>query len=103
MSCNCLPEAIVEMLAPKKVSPAQRVTRRGRIPFPRAFYTPIQYCDRSQDFLPIVGEVFESTERIDQILSSRLDEMVEGGLILSKSARDFGIAPRKSRNEGGSC
>jgi PII-like signaling protein len=39
----------------------------------------------SQD-LPIVVEVIESTERIEQILP-RLDEMVEGGLITLEKVR----------------
>ena len=39
----------------------------------------------SQD-LPIVVEVVESTERIEQILP-RLDEMVEGGLITLEKVR----------------
>jgi PII-like signaling protein len=39
----------------------------------------------SQD-LPIILEVIESQERIDQILP-RLDEMVEGGLITLEKVR----------------
>jgi PII-like signaling protein len=39
----------------------------------------------SQD-LPIILEVVESTERIEQILP-RLDEMVEGGLITLEKVR----------------
>jgi hypothetical protein len=39
----------------------------------------------SQD-LPIVVEVIESAERIEQILP-RLDEMVEGGLITLEKVR----------------
>jgi hypothetical protein len=39
----------------------------------------------SQD-LPIIVEVIESTERIEEILP-RLDEMVEGGLITLEKVR----------------
>ena len=47
----------------------------------------------SQD-LPIVLEVIESTERIDQILP-RLDEMVDGGLITLEKVRVILYRPAK--------
>jgi PII-like signaling protein len=47
----------------------------------------------SQD-LPIVLEVIESTERIEQILP-RLDEMVDGGLITLEKVRVILYRPAK--------
>ena len=47
----------------------------------------------SQD-LPIVLEVIESTERIEQLLP-RLDEMVDGGLITLEKVRVILYRPAK--------
>ena len=47
----------------------------------------------SQD-LPIVLEVIESTERIEQILP-RLDEMVDGGLVTLEKVRVILYRPAK--------
>jgi len=47
----------------------------------------------SQD-LPIILEVIESTERIEQILP-RLDEMVDGGLITLEKVRVILYRPAK--------
>jgi hypothetical protein len=50
----------------------------------------------SQD-LPIVLEVIETQERIEQILP-RLDEMVDGGLITLEKSASSSTAPQKNSN-----
>ena len=79
-----LHEAIVEMLRKEKFSGA--TVLRGVAGFgSSSVYHTDKILRLSQD-LPIVVEVIESTDRIEQILP-RLDEMVEGGLITLEKVR----------------
>src|SRR5258707_1004604 len=79
-----LHEAIVEMLRKEKFSGATVLRGVGGFGSSSVYHTD-KILRLSQD-LPIVVEVVESTERIEQILP-RLDEMVEGGLITLEKAR----------------
>jgi uncharacterized protein len=77
-------EAIVEMLRKKGFSGA--TVLRGVAGYGgSSIYHTDKILRLSQD-LPIIVEVVESTERIEQILP-QLDEMVEGGLITLEKVR----------------
>ena len=77
-------EAIVELLRKEKFSGV--TVLRGVAGYGRSsIYHTDKILRLSQD-LPIILEVVESTERIEQILP-RLDEMVEGGLITLEKVR----------------
>jgi PII-like signaling protein len=79
-----LHQAIVEMLRKEKFSGATVLRGVGGFGSSSVYHTD-KILRLSQD-LPIVVEVVESTERIEQILP-RLDEMVEGGLISLEKVR----------------
>jgi PII-like signaling protein len=77
-------EAIVEMLRKEKFSGV--TVLRGVAGYGgSSIYHTDKILRLSQD-LPIILEIVESTERIEQILP-RLDEMVEGGLITLEKVR----------------
>ena len=77
-------EAIVEMLRKEGFSGA--TVLRGVAGYGgSSVYHTDKILRLSQD-LPIVLEVIESTERIEQILP-RLDEMVDGGLVTLEKVR----------------
>lgn len=77
-------EAIVEMLRKEKFSGV--TVLRGVAGYGgSSVYHTDKLLRLSQD-LPIVVEVVEYTERIEQVLP-RLDEMVEGGLITLEKVR----------------
>jgi PII-like signaling protein len=77
-------EAIVEMLRKEKFSGV--TVLRGVAGYGgSSIYHTDKILRLSQD-LPIILEVVESTERIEQMLP-RLDEMVEGGLITLEKVR----------------
>jgi PII-like signaling protein len=79
-----LHEAIVEMLRKDNFSGA--TVLRGVAGFgSSSVYHTDKLLRMSQD-LPIILEVIESQERIEQILP-RLDEMVDGGLITLEKVR----------------
>ena len=79
-----LHEAIVEMLRKENFSGA--TVLRGVAGFgSSSVYHTDKLLRMSQD-LPIILEVIESQERIEQILP-RLDEMVDGGLITLEKLR----------------
>jgi uncharacterized protein len=79
-----LHEAIVEMLRRENFSGA--TVLRGVAGFgSSSVYHTDKLLRMSQD-LPIILEVIESQERIEQILP-RLDEMVDGGLITLEKVR----------------
>src|SRR5579859_6870022 len=77
-------EAIVELLRAEKFSGASVLRGVGGYGSSSVYHTD-KILRLSQD-LPIVVEVIESTERIEQILPN-LDEMVEGGLITLEKVR----------------
>jgi uncharacterized protein len=79
-----LHEAIVEMLRKEKFSGVTVLRGVGGFGGSSIYHTD-KILRLSQD-LPIVVEVVEYAERIEQILS-RLDEMVEGGLITLEKVR----------------
>jgi uncharacterized protein len=79
-----LHEAIVEMLRKEGFSGATVLRGVGGYGGSSVYHTD-KLLRMSQD-LPIVVEVIEAQERIDQILP-RLDEMVEGGLITLEKVR----------------
>ena len=77
-------EAIVEMLRKEKFSGV--TVLRGVAGYGgSSVYHTDKLLRLSQD-LPIILEIVETTERIDQILP-RLDAMVEGGLITLEKVR----------------
>ncbi|HTQ97138.1 MAG TPA: DUF190 domain-containing protein [Candidatus Acidoferrum sp.] len=79
-----LHEAIVELLRRDNFSGA--TVLRGVAGFGgSSIYHTDKLLRLSQD-LPIIVEVIETQERIDQVLP-RLDEMVEGGLITLEKVR----------------
>jgi PII-like signaling protein len=86
-------EAIVEMLRKEKFSGVTVLRGVGGYGGSSVYHTD-KLLRLSQD-LPIILEVIESQERIDQILP-RLDEMVEGGLITLEKVRVilYRAAPR---------
>ena len=85
-------EAIVEMLRKEGFSGA--TVLRGVAGYGgSSVYHTDKLLRLSQD-LPIVLEVIESTERIEQILP-RLDEMVDGGLITLEKVRVILYRPAK--------
>ena len=77
-------EAIVEMLRKDGFSGVTVLRGVGGYGGSSVYHTD-KLLRLSQD-LPIILEVIESQERIDQILP-RLDEMVEGGLITLEKVR----------------
>jgi PII-like signaling protein len=77
-------EAIVEMLRKDGFSGVTVLRGVGGFGGSSVYHTD-KLLRLSQD-LPIILEVIESQERIDQILP-RLDEMVEGGLITLEKVR----------------
>jgi len=79
-----LHETIVELLRKEKFSGATVLRGVGGFGSSSVYHTD-KILRLSQD-LPIVVEVVESSERIEQILP-RLDEMVEGGLITLEKVR----------------
>src|SRR5262245_20655599 len=79
-----LHEAIVELLRKEKFSGATVLRGVGGFGGSSVYHTD-KILRLSQD-LPIIVEVVESTDRIEQILH-RLDEMVEGGLITLEKVR----------------
>jgi PII-like signaling protein len=81
MAGKPLHEAFVKCCV-KKNSPAPRFCGVG---FGSSAFITDKILRLSQD-LPMVVEVVESTEQIEQILP-RLDEMVEGGLITLEKVR----------------
>jgi PII-like signaling protein len=85
-------EAIVEMLRKEGFSGA--TVLRGVAGYGgSSVYHTDKVLRLSQD-LPIVLEVIESTERIEQILP-RLDEMVDGGLVTLEKVRVILYRPAK--------
>jgi uncharacterized protein len=79
-----LHEAIVKMLRKEEFSGVTVLRGVGGYGGSSVYHTD-KILRLSQD-LPIVLEVIETTERIEQILP-RLDEMVEGGLITLEKVR----------------
>ncbi len=79
-----LHEAIVELLRKERFSGATVLRGVGGFGGSSVYHTD-KLLRLSQD-LPIVVEVVETTERIENILP-RLDEMVEGGLITLEKVR----------------
>ena len=79
-----LHEAIVELLRQEKFSGATVLRGVGGFGSSSIYHTD-KILRLSQD-LPIVVEVIEAAERIEQVLP-RLDEMVEGGLITLEKVR----------------
>ena len=79
-----LHEAIVELLRKEGFSGATVLRGVGGYGGSSVYHTD-KLLQMSQD-LPIIVEAIESTERIETILS-RLDEMVEGGLITLEKVR----------------
>lgn len=77
-------EAIVELLRKEKFSGATVLRGVGGYGSSSVYHTD-KVLRLSQD-LPIVIEVIESTERIEQILP-RLDEMIGGGLVTLEKVR----------------
>ena len=85
-------EAIVEMLRKEGFSGA--TVLRGVAGYGgSSVYHTDKILRLSQD-LPIVLEVIESTERIEQLLP-RLDEMVDGGLVTLEKVRVILYRPAK--------
>ncbi len=77
-------EVIVEMLRKENFSGVTVLRGVGGFGGSSVYHTD-KLLRLSQD-LPIILEVIESQERIDQVLP-RLDEMVEGGLITLEKVR----------------
>jgi len=77
-------EAIVEMLRKEKFSGVTALRGVAGYGGSSVYHTD-KLLRLSQD-LPIILEIVESTERIEQILP-RLDAMVEGGLITLEKVR----------------
>src|SRR5262249_16064123 len=77
-------EAIVEMLRKERFSAPTVLPRADPFRGPPPSATD-KLVRRSQE-LPVVLEVIETQERIEQILP-RLDEMVDGGLITLEKVR----------------
>jgi uncharacterized protein len=77
-------EAIVELLRREKFSGATVLRGVGGYGSASVFHTE-KILRLSQD-LPIVVEVVEATERIEQILP-QLDEMIGGGLVTLEKVR----------------
>src|SRR2546425_7172324 len=85
-------EAIVEMLRKEHFSGATVLRGVGGYGGSSIYHTD-KILRLSQD-LPIVIEIVEFTERIEQILP-RLDEMVDGGLITLEKVRVILYRSRK--------
>jgi PII-like signaling protein len=77
-------EAIVELLRREKLSGATVLRGVGGFGSSSVYHTD-KVLRLSQD-LPIVIEVVEATERIDQILP-QLDQMIGGGLVTLEKVR----------------
>jgi len=88
-------EAIVELLRHDKLSGATVLRGVGGYGSSSVYHTD-KVLRLSQD-LPIVIEVIESAERIEQVLP-RLDEMIDGGLVTLKKSASFSTDP--TRNVG---
>jgi uncharacterized protein len=87
-----LHEAIVEMLRKDGFSGVTVLRGVGGFGSSSVYHTD-KLLRLSQD-LPIILEVIETQERIDQILP-RLDEMVDGGLITLEKVRVILYRPAK--------
>jgi uncharacterized protein len=87
-----LHEAIVEMLRKDGFSGVTVLRGVGGFGSSSVYHTD-KLLRLSQD-LPIILEVIEAQERIDQILP-RLDEMVDGGLITLEKVRVILYRPAK--------
>ena len=87
-----LHEAIVEMLRQENFSGATVLRGVGGYGSSSVYHTD-KLLRLSQD-LPIILEVIETQERIDQMLP-RLDEMVDGGLITLEKVRVILYRPAK--------
>jgi PII-like signaling protein len=85
-------EAIVELLRREHFSGVTVLRGVGGYGSSSIYHTE-KVLRLSQD-LPIVIEVVEYTERIEQILP-RLDEMIEGGLITLEKVRVILYRPKK--------
>ena len=87
-----LHEAIVELLRKERFSGATVLRGVGGFGSSSVYHTD-KILRLSQD-LPMVVEIVEATERIEEILP-RLDEMVEGGLITLEKVRVILYRPAK--------
>ncbi len=87
-------QAIVEMLRKERFSGVTVLRGVGGYGSSSIYHTD-KILRLSQD-LPIVLEIVESHERIEQILP-RLDEMVEGGLITLEKVRVILYRPATNR------
>jgi len=87
-----LHEAIVELLRKERFSGATVLRGIGGFGSSSVYHTD-KILRLSQD-LPMVVEIVEATERIEEILP-RLDEMVEGGLITLEKVRVILYRPAK--------
>jgi PII-like signaling protein len=85
-------EAVVELLRREHFSGVTVLRGVGGYGSSSIYHTE-KVLRLSQD-LPIVIEVVEFTERIEQILP-RLDEMIEGGLITLEKVRVILYRPKK--------
>jgi len=87
-----LHEAIVELLRKERFSGATVLRGVGGFGSSSVYHTD-KILRLSQD-LPMVVEIVEAAERIEEILP-RLDEMVEGGLITLEKVRVILYRPAK--------
>jgi PII-like signaling protein len=87
-----LHEAIVELLRKERFSGATVLRGVGGFGSSSVYHTD-KILRLSQD-LPIIVEIVEATERIEEILP-RLDDMVEGGLITLEKVRVILYRPAK--------
>jgi len=87
-----LHQAIVELLRKERFSGATVLRGVGGFGSSSVYHTD-KILRLSQD-LPMVVEIVEATERIEEILP-RLDEMVEGGLITLEKVRVILYRPAK--------
>jgi PII-like signaling protein len=87
-----LHEAIVELLRKERFSGATVLRGVGGFGSSSVYHTD-KILRLSQD-LPMVVEIVEATERIEEILP-RLDDMVEGGLITLEKVRVILYRPAK--------
>jgi PII-like signaling protein len=85
-------EAIVELLRREKLSGATVLRGVGGFGSSSVYHTD-KVLRLSQD-LPIVIEVVETTERIEQILP-QLDQMIGGGLVTLEKVRVILYRPHK--------
>jgi uncharacterized protein len=85
-------EAVVELLRREKLSGATVLRGVGGFGSSSVYHTD-KVLRLSQD-LPIVIEVVEATERIEQILP-QLDQMIGGGLVTLEKVRVILYRPHK--------